>query len=106
MERVVALKNVISSSGRGLFDLLKSTLDSMNISLNKCVADAFDSAANMNGPLQGVKAKLKEVLPKHIYTWCYAHVLNLVLQQTTSCSVQVISFLDIFKNYLFFQRIL
>lgn len=66
-ERVVALKNVISSSGQGLFDLLKLTLDSMNIGLDNCVADAFDGAANMNGQYKGVQAKLKEVLPRHIH---------------------------------------
>ncbi|XP_050547293.1 uncharacterized protein LOC126908980 [Daktulosphaira vitifoliae] len=63
-ERVIALKKVISSSGQ----------------------DAFDGAANMNGEYNGVQAKLKELLPRHIHTWCYAHVLNLVLQQTTSKS--------------------
>jgi len=103
-QRVVALKNVISSSGQGLFDLLKLTLDSMNIGLDNCVADAFDGAANMNGQYKGVQAKLKEVLPRHIHTWCHAHVLNLVLQQTTSCSVTVISFFGLFKNYLFFSK--
>lgn len=51
---------MISSSGQGLFDLLKLTLDSMNIGLHNCVADAFDGAANMNGQYKGVQAKLKE----------------------------------------------
>lgn len=105
VERVVALKNVISSSGQGLFNLLKSTLNSMNISLDNCVADAFDGTANMNGQYSGVQAKLKEVFPRHIHTWCYAHVLNLVLQQTTSCSVTVISFFGLLQElFVFFKE--
>lgn len=82
IERVVALKKAVSSSGQALFDLLRITLNSMNINLKNCIADAFDGAANMNGQNQGVQAKLKEVSPRHIHTWCYAHILNLVLQQT------------------------
>lgn len=87
-----ALKKVESSSGQALFDLLKTTLNSMNIDLENCIADAFDGAANMNGQYQGVQAKLKSVSPRHIHTWCYAHILNLILQQTTSHTVTVISF--------------
>jgi len=77
----------------------------MNIGLHNCVADAFDGADNMNGQYKGVQAKLKEVLPRHIHTWCYAQLLNLVLQQTTSCSVTVISFFGLLQElFVFFKE--
>lgn len=105
IERVVALKKAVSSSGQALFDLLRITLNSMNINLKNCIADAFDGAANMNGQYQGVQAKLKEVSPRHIHIWCYAHILNLVLQQTTSYSVTVISFFGLMQElYVFFKE--
>jgi hypothetical protein len=105
IERVVALKKAVSSSGQALFDLLRITLNSMNVNLKNCIADAFDGAANMNGQYQGVQAKLKEVSPRHMHTWCYAHILNLVLQQTTLYSVTVISFFGLMQElYVFFKE--
>jgi len=99
------LKNAVSSSGQALFDLLRITLNSMNVNLKNCIADAFDGVTNMNGQYQGVQAKLKEVSPRHIHTWCYAHILNLVLQQTTSYSVTVISFFGFMQElYVFFKK--
>jgi len=49
IERVVALKNAVSSSGQALLDLLRITLNSMNVNLKICIADAFDGATKMNG---------------------------------------------------------
>ncbi|XP_050547479.1 uncharacterized protein LOC126909133 [Daktulosphaira vitifoliae] len=59
----------------------------------------------MNGEYNGVQAKLKELLPRHVHTWCYAHVLNLVLQQTTSSTVVVISFFGLLQElFVFFKE--
>jgi len=56
IERVVALKKAVSSFGQALFDLLRIFLNSMNVYLKNCNADALDGAANMNGQYQGDKA--------------------------------------------------
>ena len=41
------------------------------------VGESFDGASNMRGQFISVQKRIKDVSPNSIYTWCYAHVLNL-----------------------------
>lgn len=68
-ERVIALKHVFSTSGQSLFDTLCNTLDVLNLPLENCIANAFDGAANMCGPYNGVSTKLSEIIANYIHTW-------------------------------------
>ncbi|XP_065210573.1 uncharacterized protein LOC135838749 [Planococcus citri] len=75
-----------------------------NISMENCVADSFDGAANMSGQYQGVSAHLKSANPLHIHTWCQAHVLNLVMTESTSCTVPAISLFGLLQETCNFFR--
>ena len=52
--------------------------------LEKLVAQSYDGAAVMGSDLNGVQAKIREVVPEAIFIHCYAHKLNLVLSQAVS----------------------
>ena len=78
-ERLLRLVNVESSTGKNLHNLLSDSISDVGLSLKTCIADSFDGAANMSGIYSGVQALMKEARPSHIHTWCYAHVLNLVI---------------------------
>ena len=52
--------------------------------LHDIVGGCFDGASNMSGVREGVAARMKECSPRGVYVHCYAHILNLVLQDTTS----------------------
>ncbi|KAL4083714.1 hypothetical protein QTP88_029030 [Uroleucon formosanum] len=99
------LKHVTSTSGNSLFETLKDTLAELDLPLKNCVANAFDGAANMSGHYNGVTAKLSEVIANHVHTWCYAHVLNLVLSDTTQCLTPCMSFFNLVQEaFLFFKE--
>lgn len=104
VERLVAVKSVVSTTGEDLFNSLKIILEDANIPLKNCVANAFDGASNMNGQFKGVTARLSEVIPHHIHTWCYAHVLNLVLTDTAQCLIATISFFNVLQETQVFMK--
>ena len=93
-ERVLALEHV-PTSGESLFESLKSNLEELNIPMNFCVENPFDRAANMNGHYKGVSERLEETVPNHVYTWCYARVLNLVVTDASQCLTETISFFSL-----------
>lgn len=90
-ESLVRLVNVTDSSGKSLHALLKDALAEVGLDLKQCVADSFDGAANMSGQYSGVQALMKETRPTHVHVWCYAHVLNLVISDISSVSVEAVS---------------
>lgn len=77
----------------------------LDLPLNNCVANAFDGAANMSGQYNGITAKLPEVIANHVHTWRYAHVLNLILSDTTQCFTPCMPFFNLVQEaYVFFKE--
>jgi uncharacterized protein YkvS len=60
----------------------------------------------MNGCYNGLQAIIKEKVGKHVaFVHCYAHMLNLVLSNSASVDVQVISlFNDLEALYVLFSK--
>ena len=54
----------------------------------KLVAQCYDGASVMSGQHRGVQSIVKETYPNAHYVHCYAHQLNLILQQATSQNCQ------------------
>ena len=90
-ERLLRLVNVSDSSSQSLRNLLEKSLEEVGVKLDMCVGDSFDGAANMSGVYNGLQALLKQVRPSHVHTWCYAHVLNLVIGDASTVSSQAVS---------------
>lgn len=82
--------------------LLRNSLAEIGLTLEQCIGDSFDGAANMSGVYSGLQALMKAARPSHIHTWCYAHVLNLVISDASSVCVAAVSLfgteLSIFFN--------
>ena len=77
-----------------------------NIDVSKCISDSTNGASNMSGQYNGFRAFLEKESPGHIHTWCYAHVLNLVLCDiitTNHASVSLLSIL-VQKVGVFFRE--
>ncbi|XP_064180996.1 zinc finger MYM-type protein 1-like isoform X1 [Anguilla rostrata] len=51
---------------------------------SRLIAQAYDGAAVMRGATGGVQRKVKDVYGSAHYVHCYAHQLNLIMQQATS----------------------
>ncbi|KAJ8912005.1 hypothetical protein NQ315_003542 [Exocentrus adspersus] len=62
-----------------LFNLLIQNFKKFDIE-NKLVGQTYDGASIMSGDLNGLQARIKTVAPQALFTHCYAHRLNLILQ--------------------------
>ncbi len=51
---------------------------------SKLISQAYDGASVMRGATTGVQRKMQDVYPNAHYIHCYAHQLNLIMQQATS----------------------
>ena len=80
-----------SATGADLCDLLKEVLQKQNIDVSKCISDCTNGESNMSGQYNGFTAFLEKESLGHIHTWCYAHVLNLVLCDVTTTNHTSIS---------------
>lgn len=97
-EKVLALVCVQSTTGESLFNKLQESLNSTGLAIENCVANAFDGASNMSGEYNGVSSRLRAIIPNHIHTWYYAHVLNLVMSDTAQCLPTTISFFGLLQQ--------
>ena len=93
--------NTISSQILACLDIVLPRDDDKN----KLIAQCYDGAAVMSGRQRGVQTIVKEKYPNAHYVHCYAHQLNLILQQAVS---QVSSIRVFFANLngfsVFFSR--
>lgn len=74
---------VNNSSGLALYELIKLNLSKCGIATPNIIACSFDGANNMKGCYNGLQAHLKKDNEDLIYTHCMAHVLNLVVADST-----------------------
>ena len=105
-ERLLALINCTDSTGRGMLDLLKNVLKDNDLDIKKCVANATDGAANMQGIYNGFSALLESESPGQIHVWCYSHVLNLVISDATRSPVSATSLFVLLNGIALFFRVL
>lgn len=78
-ERLFALLRVEKSTGKALYELLKSCFLTYNIDFKNIVGESFDGAANMRGQFNSLHAYIKNQNQKSVYIWCHSHILNLCI---------------------------
>jgi hypothetical protein len=103
-ERLLAVVECSSSTGKDMFSLVDSVLKSSNIDITKCIGNSTDGAANMQGQYNGFSSWLSKESPGQIHVWCYAHVLNLVLGDTTKAVIQSASLFSLLNDVAIFLR--
>lgn len=103
-ERVIGLKCVHSTTGESLCNTFLDILNCAGLSVENCIANAFDGASNMSGEYSGVSSRLRDLVPNHVHTWCYAHVLNLVMSDTTQILPTTISFFGLLQHTQVFLK--
>lgn len=105
-EHLLSCKRASGTKAMELYNLISETLVSKGVSFDNLVAQTYDGAANMSGCYNGLQAIIKEKVGKHVaFVHCYAHTLNLVLSDSASVSVPVISlFSDLEALYVLFSK--
>jgi hypothetical protein len=82
-----------------IFNLIKSVLEEeLKLDLQLMVAQSFDGAATMAGAKSGVAKRFLEKVPHVVFVHCYAHKLNLALQDATNQIKSVSDVLLIIQN--------
>lgn len=80
-EALIALIKVENTTSENLCNIIVNKLRELYLSLDDLVGQCFDGASNMAGRYSGVQARLKQMSRREpIFVHCWAHVLNLVLQ--------------------------
>lgn len=97
-ERLISLISVEKTSGLALFNTLKIELEKVNLDVSNIIGCSFDGAANMSGQYNGLQAQIKANAPGSVYTWCYAHVLNLVVSDGTENIVKCKTFFGLLNR--------
>ena len=103
-ERVIGVIDCDSATGQHFVELLKQTLEKVGINIKNCVGNSTDGAANMQGQYKGFSALLSGEAPDQVDTWCYSHVLNLVLLDTTGVVVASASLFSLLNDIAVFIK--
>jgi len=103
-ERLVGMVKCTSSKGIDMVELILKVFNSLKLDPKKCVGNATDGAANMQGEYRGFSAQLSNVANKQIHIWCYAHVLNLVIGDVTNKILQSINLFGILNGCAVFIK--
>jgi len=82
-ERLLAVITVQQSTGKSFSDMLQGVLADNGLDVMKCIGNATDGAANMQGQFNGFSAWLEKSTPNQVHVWCYSHILNLVIIDST-----------------------
>lgn len=90
---------VDDTSGLGLFNELKSALDSLNLNIDDVSGQGYDNGSNMKGKHQDVQTRLIEMNPRALYMPCAYYSLNLTLCDMGKSCRQAISFFVLYNVY-------
>ena len=94
-EDLIGMVHVLSTTSATLTSAIKDVLIRCILPLNNCRGQAYDGAANMMGHLRGVATQLQSEQPLALKVHCFAHCLNLCLQDASRKSSPVRNALDI-----------
>ena len=70
-ETVVGFYTTASTEGEVLYELVKTSVNKLDLKLENIVEKCFDGAANMSCIHKGLASRMKECSPLSIYVHCY-----------------------------------
>ncbi|CAH0549851.1 unnamed protein product [Brassicogethes aeneus] len=104
MERLVAVVSCHDSTGQGFHDIINNVLQKNDLDVGFCIADSTDGAANMQGKYNGFTVKMQDQNQNHVHIWCYAHILNLVLNDILKDNLQASNLFSLLNTTASFFR--
>uniref|UniRef100_A0AAQ5XSS1 DUF4371 domain-containing protein n=1 Tax=Amphiprion ocellaris TaxID=80972 RepID=A0AAQ5XSS1_AMPOC len=103
-ERLVAVIQCSTTTGQSFVTLLTDVLERLKLDIGRCISNSTDGASNMQGQYRGFSALMASKNPTHQHVWCYAHVLNLVLSDTTHSVIESASLFDLLNDIAVFIK--
>lgn len=83
-EDFIGFSQVDATDANTLTSKIKDILIRISLPLSKCVGQAYDGASNMSGRLNGVCQQILHENPKALYIHCFAHTLDLCIQDSST----------------------
>jgi len=103
-ERMITMEKSKSSTGKSLADLISNILEKNGIDIKRCIGSSTDGAANMRGQYNGFTAWLTKISPEQNHVWCYAHILNLVMSDTSAICHDAVNLFGIMNSCATFVK--
>ena len=82
-EAAIGLVELPDTKALTLFQVIKDVLMRCSLPISNCIGQAYDGAPNMSGVRNGVQALVKKEAKNCLYVHCFAHSLNLCIQEVT-----------------------
>lgn len=82
-ETPLGLIQVPNTKALTLFSVIKDVLLRCSLPLSNCIGQAYDGASCMSGVRNGVQALVRKEISHCLYVHCFAHSLNLCIQDVT-----------------------
>ena len=79
-EAALGLVQLPTTKALTLFSVLKDVLLRCSLSVTSCIGQAYDGVSNMGGVRNGVQTLTKSEAEDCLYVHCFAHSLNLCVQ--------------------------
>ncbi|KAL5239451.1 hypothetical protein ACI65C_006861 [Semiaphis heraclei] len=104
-ERLIALETASDSTGLVMFQVFCSITEKHSINWKtQMIAQTYDGAASMQGKYSGLKTRIQAENPRAMFTWCFAHKLNLVIIDTCDCCINTKTFFGDVSALIEFMR--
>ena len=82
-ETALGLVQLPDTKALTLFTIIKDVLVRCSLPIASCIGQAYDGASCMSGVRNGVQALIKKEADHCLYVHCFAHSLNLAIQDVT-----------------------
>ena len=79
----VKIRQLPDTKAATLFTVVKDVLTRCSLPIVLCRGQAYDGASNMSGARNGVQALVKREADRALYVHCFAHSLNLCVQEVS-----------------------
>lgn len=92
-ESFLGFVKVTDQTAAGMTDLILNSLKNLGLNLKKYRGQGYDGASTMSGVYSGVQKWIKDIEPTTMYTHCFAHKVNLIINDAMSSVRDIDSFL-------------
>lgn len=82
-EDTLGLSQLENTKAKTLYSIIKDILIRCSLPIAQCRGQAYDGASNMSGIRNGVQALIKKEADQALYVHCFAHSLNLCVQEVS-----------------------
>ena len=82
-ETPLGLVQLADTKAQTIFNVIKDLLLRCSLPVHSCISQACDGASCMSGVRNGVQALMKKEVNHCLYVHCFAHSLNLSVQDVT-----------------------